>query len=168
MDSYVESVGMMKKFDARSSLHSLGVNISAERFLDRSLFFIKTTVEYALGMHIGFAAGWILGWYTGNVYAENFEPLHFRDLNEFWQWELVPYEFAGNGAIIGVAVGAIVIAIINNKLLKQRVIFFYKKGKTDPRDIAQALGKRVGQIERKMNKLIEKGRILSKKEKQND
>jgi len=162
MDSYVESVGVMKKFDTRKSLHSLSVNISAERFLDRSLFFIKTTLEYALGMHLGYAAGWILGWYTGNVYAENFEPLHFRDLNEFWQWELVPNEFARNGAIIGVAVGAIVITIINNKLLKQRVIFLHKKGNTDPKDIAQALGKRVGQIERKMNKLIEKGKILSK------
>jgi len=156
MDSYVESVGMMKKFDARNSLHSLGINILAERFFDRLLFFIKTIVEYALGMHIGYAVGWILGWYTGNVYAENFEPLHFRDLNVFWKWELVPYEFARNGAIIGVVVGAMVIAIINNQLLKQRVIFLYKKGNTDPRDIAQALGKRVGQIEGKLNKLIEK------------
>ncbi len=74
----------------------------------------------------------------------------------------MPYEFARNGAMIGMAVGVIAIAIINNKLLKQRVIFLHKKGKTDPKDIAQALGKSVGQIERKRNKLMEKGRILSK------
>ncbi len=168
MDSYVESVSMMKKFDARNSLHSLGVNISAEWFLDRLLFFIKTIVEYALGMHIGFAIGWLIGLCVGHSYVGHFEPVYLDDLGPLSYWRLMPYEFARNGAIIGVAVGAIVITIINNKLLKQRVIFLHKKGSTDPRDIAKALGKRVGQIERKMNKLIEKERILSKQEKQND
>ncbi len=162
MGSYAESLGVKRQFDTGNSLHSLWISISKEQLLDKLLFFVKAVVEYAFGMHIGFAIGWLIGLCVGHSYVGHFEPVYLDDLGQLSYWRFMPYEFARNGAIIGVAVGAIVIAIINNKLLKQRVIFLHKKGKTEPKDIAQALGKRVGQIERKMNKLIEKGRILSK------
>jgi hypothetical protein len=96
---------------------------------------------------------------VGHSYVEHFEPVYLNDLDQLHYWRLVPYECARNGAMIGMAIGVIAIAIINDKLLKQRVVFLHKKGNTDRKDIAQALGKRVKQIERIVNKLIEKGII---------
>lgn len=159
MESCAELVGMTKKFKTGKSLHLLSVNISTEKLLDKLLFTLKWVVEYTFGMHIGFAIGWLLGLCVGKVYVEHFEPVYFDDLNQLTQWRLSPYDFAKNAAIIGVVVGVVVIAIINSKLLSQRVISFCKKGNTDPKNIAQVLGKSVRQIERKIGKLIKKGRI---------
>jgi len=168
MDSYVESIGSIEKFDTRKSLHLLNINISAEWFLDRLLCFIKTIVEYALGIHLGYAIGWLIGLWIGHTYVEHFEPAYFDDLSQLSYWRLAPNIFAKNGAMIGIAIGVIAIVIVNNKLLNQRITSSYKNGCTNPNNIARLLGKSAGQIERKINKLIEKGKILSKQEKQND
>jgi len=168
MESYIESIGDMKKLNTRKFLHPLSVNISSERFLDRLLFFIKTTVEYTLGIHLGYAIGWLIGLWVGHTYVEHFEPLYLDDLSHLSYWRLAPNIFAKNGAMIGIAAGVIAIAIVNNTLLNQRITSSYKNGCTNPNNIARLLGKSAGQIERKMNKLIAKGRILSKQEKQND
>ena len=50
--------------------------------------------------------------------------------------------------------------IINNKLLNQRVVSLYKNGRTNPNDIAQFLGKDVGYIQKKINKLVKEKNII--------
>jgi NhaP-type Na+/H+ or K+/H+ antiporter len=109
-------------------------------------------VEYAFGMHIGYAIGWVIGLYVGHFYVEHFEPVYLDDLSQLSYWRLAPYIFARNGAMIGVVVGMIAIAVINNKSLNQRVASLYKDGIDNPNDIAHLLGESVGQIERKMNR----------------
>jgi len=159
MESYAESVGVMKKFDTGNSLHSLSVNISTEQFLDKLLFFIKAVVEYAFGMHIGFAIGWLIGLGVGHAYVEHFKPVYLYDLSQLSHWRLMPYDFARNIAIIGVVTGVIAISIINSKLLSQRVISLYEKRVTDPKDIARTLGRRAQQINRRIDKLAEQKKL---------
>jgi len=168
MESYAEAVGMMEKSDvgsdnAGSSSHSPSIDFPRVPLFDRLLFFLKAIVEYAFGVHIGIAAGWLFGWYAGNVYVEHFEPVYFSDLNELRLWKLMPYDFARNGAVIGVVAGAIAIAIINSKLLSRRVASFYEKEVTDPKDIARALGKSKRRIQKAIKNLAKKQRIVCKK-----
>jgi hypothetical protein len=155
-------MGVMEQFDAGKSLHSFRFNISTEQLLDKLLFFVKAVVEYAFGMHVGYVIGWLVGFYAGEFYVEHFEPMYLDDLSRLSYWRLAPREFAGNGALIGLAAGVIAIAIINAKLLNQRIVSLYERGTTNPDDIARALGKSPGQIERRMSKLVEKGRIRQK------
>ena len=163
MKSYSESLSVMKCFGTGKSLHSLWNNISKEQLLNKLLFLVKAVVEYAFGMHIGFAIGWLIGLYVGHSYVGHFEPVYLDDLDQLYYWRLVPYEFARNGAMIGMAIGVIAIAIINNDLLNQRITSLHKNGITNPNDIAQLLSKRIGKIDRKMNRLVKKGRIRRKK-----
>ena len=156
MDSYVKSVGVTKKFKTCKSLLTRSFSIKAGRFLDRSLFFIKIIIEYALGIHLGYAIGWLIGLWIGHTYVKYFEPVYLEDLNQLAYWRLAPEIFAKNGAIIGIAVGVIAIAIINRRSLNQRIISLYENGCTNPDNIARRLGKSHGKIERKLNKLIKK------------
>ena len=91
--------------------------------LDKLLIFIKVVVEYAFGTHIGYAIGWVIGLYVGHSYVEHFEPVYLEDLSQLSYWRLAPYIFARNGAVIGVALGMIAIAVINN--------FSHKECKSD-------------------------------------
>jgi hypothetical protein len=87
--------------------------------LDKLLNFIKVVVEYAFGTHIGYALGWVIGLYVGRFYVEHFEPVYLNDLSQLSYWRLAPYIFAQNGALIGVAVGMIAIALINSRSVKE-------------------------------------------------
>ena len=162
MESCAESMGVMEQLDAGKSLHSLQVNISKEQLLDKLLFFVKAAVEYAFGMHIGYVIGWLTGFYLGEFYVERLEPMYLDDLSRLSYWRLVPREFAGSGALVGLAAGAMAVAIINAGLLNQRIVSLYERGTANPDDIARVLGKGLGQIERRMSKLVEKGRIRQK------
>lgn len=159
MEGHAKSAGVMKQLDTGNSLHSLWINISKERLLDKLLFFTKAVVEYAFGMQICFAIGWLIGLCVGNSYVEHFEPVYLDDLRQLSHWRSMPYGFARNGAIVGLAAGVIVITTINNKLLSQRVISLYKKGGTDTKDIARALDESEKQIQKVINKLAKKGKI---------
>jgi len=163
MESCIKPLGIKKQHDPCNSLYSLWISFSKEQLLDKLLIFIRAVVEPALGMHIGYVIGWLIGLYAGHSYVEHFEPVNLDDLSQLSShlsyWGSMPYIFARHGALIGVAVGVIAIAIINNKLLNQRVTSLYKEGSTDPNYIAHLLGESVGQIERKMNRLFKQGRI---------
>ena len=87
--------------------------------MDKLLGILKVVVEYAFGMHIGYAIGWAIGLYAGYTYVEHFEPVYFDDLSELASWRLAPFIFARNGTFIGVVVGMIAIAIIKNKWHKE-------------------------------------------------
>ncbi len=159
MEGYIKSADVIKQLDTGNSLHLLWINISKNKLLDKLLFFIKAVVEYAFGMQIGFAVGWLIGLCVGKSFVGHFEPVYLDDLSQLFYWRSMPYGFARNGAIIGLAVGVIVITTINNKLLSQRVISLYKKGRTDPKDIARALDESDKRIQRVINNLAKKGKI---------
>ena len=94
------------------------INISKEAFQDKLLNFIEMVVEYAFGIYIGYAIGWVIGLYVGHSYVDHFEPVYF-DLSQLSYWRLAPYIFARNVAMIGVAVGMIAIAVVNKSLNKR-------------------------------------------------
>jgi len=121
---------------------------------------IETITEYVFGMALGSATGWLTGLCVGNAYVEHFEPVYMDDLSELSRWRLMPYEFAKDVAIIGLVVGAIVIALINSKLLSQRVASLYEKEVMGLKDIAQALGRSERQIQKVIKKLTPKRKIV--------
>lgn len=139
--------------------NSFRVNILTGQLLDRLLFVIKPIAEYAFGMHIGFAFGWLIGLCVGKSYVNHFEPLYLNDLNEFAFLTAAPQIFARYGAITGLIIGILAIQIINNKLLKQGIIELCENRITNPTQIARLLDSNLNKIERKMTKLIEKGKI---------
>lgn len=168
MESCAEEVGLMERIDVGShntysSSQSTSINVPIVPPFDRLLSFIKSVVEYAFGMHIGFAVGWLLGWYGGNVYVEYFEPAYFSDLNELGRWNLMPYSFAKSGAIIGAVAGAITIVVITRKLLRTRIASLYKEEVIKLKDIARVIGSSERQIQRVINKLAKKGEIVRQK-----
>ncbi|MDT8300370.1 MAG: hypothetical protein RQ760_02730 [Sedimentisphaerales bacterium] len=91
--------------------------------LDKLFIFIEVVVEYVCGIHIGYAIGWLIGLYVGNAYVEHFEPVYLDDLSQLSsllsRWRLEPYIFARNGAMIGVAVVMVAIALVHNKSHKE-------------------------------------------------
>jgi hypothetical protein len=132
------------------SISSLPTNISIWELFDRLLF---------LGMHLGFAFGWLIGLCAGHVYVNHFEPLYINDLTELAFWTAAPNMFARYGALAGLVIGILTILIINNQLLNRRIIKLCEKGITDPGQIGRFLDCSSGKIERKMTKLARKGRI---------
>jgi hypothetical protein len=162
METCVKSVSIIKQPVNDACSNSLRINISIWRLLDRLLFFIKPVAEYALGMHIGFAFGWLFGLVAGHIYVRHFEPVYLDDLNQLSYWTAAPNVFAGYGALTGLIIGAISIVIINGRLLDQKIITFCEKGTNNPNQIARLLDKSTSQIKRKMNKLAKTGRISQK------
>jgi len=106
-----------------NSLRSFWIDISKEQFLDKLLLFVGFVVEYAFGILIGYVLGWAIGLYVGNTYVEHFEPVYLDDLSQLpsllSHWRAIPHIFSRNGAIIGVALGMIAIALIHNKSHKE-------------------------------------------------
>jgi uncharacterized membrane protein YGL010W len=132
MKSYAETLGENRQFHTDNYLHSLWINISKEQLLDKLLFLVRVIVEYAFGMHIGYVIGWLIRLYTGHYYVERFEPIYLDDLSQLSSmlsyWRSVPYIFAQYGAMMGVAIGIIAIAVTNNKLFNQKITALYKEG----------------------------------------
>lgn len=152
METYVKSANIMSKPKIGNFLHSLSINIPIKQFLYKLLFLIKAVVEYTFGMHIGFAAGWLLGLLAGNHYVGYFKPVYMNEFSRLPYWRLLPYEFAQAGAAVGIFAGIIAIAAINNKLLTQRVMSLYEKGNIELNDISCFIGK----SERKVRKILQK------------
>jgi hypothetical protein len=168
METRAETVGMMEKITVGSHnisnfSHLTSIDVPTVPFIDRVLFFIKPIVEYAFGVYMGFVIGWLLGLCLGNIYAEQFKPLYFSNLNELRQWMLMSYDFARCTAFIGTIAGAIIIAIINSKLFSRRVLALYEAEVTKPKNIARRLGKSEIQTQRVINKLAKKGKIICEK-----
>jgi hypothetical protein len=144
------------------TVNSLGMNFLVWKLFDKLLFLIKPIAEYALGMHIGFALGWLIGLCAGHFYVNHFEPLYLDDLNKLAFWTAVPHMFAKYGALTGPIIGILAILKINNKLLNQGIIRLYENRVTNPIQIARLLDSNPNKIERKMSKLAEKGKISQK------
>lgn len=163
MESNAKAAGVIKELTTIPYNNENAFRLLTDQtrqFLARLLFLTKTVLEYCFGVYIGAAIGWVLGWYAGSCYAEHFKNLYCSDLSELaqiiTQWSQIPYEFAGNGKLIGAAIGIIAIATINSKLLTHRIVSLYKKEITESIDIARVLGKNLRHIQRKINKLKKK------------
>jgi len=99
------------------------VEAAVVSLFERLLFFVQPVIEYAFGAHIGFAIGWLLGLWAGKTWVEYFEPVCMDGLNEFFYWRLLPYNIAKSGAVIGISVGIITVAIIRKRIgLKERLV----------------------------------------------
>ena len=160
MESYPRSMDAMKTLDTHNYSHSIWMSIPREQCLERLLLFVKGVVEYIFGMYIGFAIGWLIGLWAGQSYVDHFEPVYLDDFRQVFYWKAIPCIFAKYGAMIGLTAGVMTIAIINGALLNQRIISLYEKG-INLNDMARLLGKSIGQIERRVNKLAQKRRITS-------
>ena len=169
METCIEPISIIERPEAGSHkterpVYSTATGTSKISFPIRSLLIIKTIVEYGFGVYVGFICGWIVGLWVGNSYVRYSKPAYIQDISEFSYWQLLPYDFAKNCSIIGVIFGFIAIKIVNNKLLKKRIISLYKKGNTEPKDIAQNLWIREQRIKRLIDNLTEKGKIDCEKE----
>ena len=161
MENCADAAGIAKRFsiDLYGIGNSLRLRLSAflpDSLLDRVLFLVEAVVAYGFGIYMGFVIGWLTGWGVGHTYVKYFKPVYIDDLSQLFHWRLMPYDFAGIGAAIGVVVGVIAISLINSKLLSRRVASLYKKDVTEPEDIARALGESEIQIRRIVNKLDKK------------
>lgn len=78
-------------------------------------------MEYAFGIYMGYTPGWLAGLWVGFIYVKHFKPVFIETISELSQWRLTPYEFAKNGAVIGVVAGIIAIKIINGILLSRKI-----------------------------------------------
>lgn len=159
METCAKSVSITKQPYNDDRSNSLRINISTWQILDRLLFYIKPVAEYAFGMHIGFAFGWLFGLVAGHIYVKHFEPVYLDNLNQLSFWTAAPDVFARYGALTGLITGVIAIVIINSKLLNQRIMTLCEKGINNPNQIARLLDESTGQIKSKMNKLAKTGRI---------
>ena len=68
----------------------------------------------------------------------------------------LPHEFAIYGLIVGVIAGSIIIAVINGRLLRQRVAVLYEQGVTDTEDMARILIKPKWDVQMAVNKVAER------------
>ncbi|MBN1804848.1 MAG: hypothetical protein JW837_06325 [Sedimentisphaerales bacterium] len=112
-NNHVESLVSKNQLDRINPLRLYRIHIFKEWSFDKLLSIVKVIVEYAFGMHIGYAVGWAIGLYAGYVYVEFFEPVYLDDLSELSYWRLSPFVFARNGTFLGLAIGIIVIAVMN-------------------------------------------------------
>lgn len=158
METYVKSADIMSKPKISNLLHSLRINIPIKHLLYKLLFLTKAVVEYTFGMHIGFAAGWLLGLLAGNQYVAYFKPVYMNDFSRLAYWRALPYEFAQAGGFVGIFAGVIAIAVVNKKLLTQRIISLYEKDNTEPSDISYFIGKN----ERKVRKILQKHKKIER------
>jgi len=141
MESRAKSINITKQSGDRGSSNSTWNSNSTWQLFDRLLLLINQVVEYAFGMHIGFAFGWLVGLCAGRCYVKHFEPVYLDDLRHLSYWTAVPNTFAK---------------------LEQKITALYERGITNPGQIAELLDKSPCQIERKMNKLAKTGKISRK------
>ena len=154
MTNHAITMSLKKLLDIDNVLHLISDIVLNELLFDAFLLSIKPVLEYTVGMYIGYVVGWLAGLCVGHTYVEYFAPAYLVDLGQLSYWRLLPYGFARNTGIAVAIMGAIVVAIINNKLLNKRIVSLYNNGTTHPTDIARSLGKSVGLIESKMNNLL--------------
>lgn len=153
MNTCIGKIGIAEK--TYYSLLLLNVKAHIDLFLHWVSIFLKAALEYALGIHIGAFIGNISGLHFGNLYVEYFKPAYLFSLEEVRPWQALPYKFAIYGLIFGVIAGSAVIAIINGKLLRQRVAALYEQGVTDPQDMAQTLIKPKWEVQMTIESLLE-------------
>ena len=120
--------------------------------LDKALMLIAAVVEYLFVMHIGVVIGWLIGLWIGNVYFNHFSPEDYSRAFALTKHGVIPYAFTKNGAITGILVSIIALAVINKRLFLREVASFYAKGVTSSDEVARRLGYSVWRVERTMRR----------------
>ena len=140
------------RFEDCSDLSCEGIGNG--HFFDRVLHYVQTVVGYIFGIHIGYALGGAIGLFIGGLYVECSSPGRFSSWNEMSQWA-----FARTGAVVGVFMGIVAMRIVQSIFLSRDIAALCDKGATEAEEIANALGRRVRQIQRRMDRLARKGFI---------
>lgn len=153
MNTFAGKINIVER--AYYSSHLLDVGAYVDLLSHWIAIFVKAALEYAFGMHLGAAVGYISGLLVGNLYVGYFKPVYLFGFDEIKQWLGLPYVFAIYGVIVGVIAGSVVIAIINGRLLRQRVAALYEQGVTDPQDMAQTLIKPKWEVQMAIESLLE-------------
>ena len=118
--------------------------------LDKALLQIAVVVEYLFVMHIGVVIGWLIGLWAGNIYFDHFSPEDYSKAFVLTKQGVIPYAFTKNGAITGILVSIIALAVINKRLFFKDVTGLYAEGITSSKEIARRLGHSVWRVERTM------------------
>jgi hypothetical protein len=121
--------------------------------LDKALMLIAAVVEYLFVMHIGVVIGWLIGLCVGNIYFNHFSAEDYSKAFVLTKQGVIPYAFTKNGAITGILVSIIALAVINKRLFLREVASFYAKGVTSSVEVARRLGYSVWRVERTMRRL---------------
>lgn len=126
MDNLTLTTGIFQKNDSLvnytlNSRDSVSSGVQAVPILDKLLFLIRPVVDYAFGIFMGYILGWLAGYRAGFIYVEHYRPVYFETISLLTKWRLMPYEFAKNGAVIGIVAGIIIITIINSTLLNRKI-----------------------------------------------
>ena len=126
MENLAVTTGMLQKKDSLvnytlNSSDSVSPGVQAVAISDKFLFLIESVVDYAFGIFMGYTLGWLVGLWTGSTYVEHYRPVYFETISLLTKWRLMPYEFAKNGAVIGIVAGIIAIKIINGFLLNRKI-----------------------------------------------
>lgn len=126
MENLAVTTGMLQKKDALvnytfNSSDSVPSGVQAVAISDKLLFLFESVVDYAFGIFMGYTLGWLAGLWVGLTYVEHYRPVYFETISLLSRWRLMPYEFAKNGAVIGVVAGIIAIKIINGILLSRKI-----------------------------------------------
>jgi hypothetical protein len=103
-------------------------------------------------MHIGVVIGWLIGLCAGNIYFDQFSPEDCSKAFVLTKQGVIPYAFTKNGAITGILVSVIALAVINKRLFLREVTSFYAKGVTSSDEVARRLGYSVWRVERTMRR----------------
>jgi len=94
------------------------IGVFAKAALRWFVRFSLKALEYGFGMYVGAIVGWVVGYCSGGIYTEYFEPVCFADfsnMDEIMQWDQMSYTFAKTGILVGAAVGAVVMFVASHK-----------------------------------------------------
>jgi hypothetical protein len=126
MENWAVTTGMLNKKDSLVNYtlnpsDSVSSGVQAVAISDKLLFLIESVVDYAFGIFMGYILGWLAGFRAGFIYVEHYRPVYFESISLLSKWRSMPYEFAKNGAVIGIFAGIITIKIINGILLSRKI-----------------------------------------------
>jgi hypothetical protein len=101
--------------DLYDHAHLAEVGVFAKVVIQWFVRFSLRALEYGFGMYVGAIVGWVVGYFSGGVYAELFEPVYFADfsnMEEVMRWDQMPYMFAIAGIFVGAVVGALIVFLV--------------------------------------------------------
>jgi hypothetical protein len=87
-----------------------------DHILEYLLLAMDTIAEFCVAAMLGIACGWLLGFYVGRTYVEQYQPVYFSQfdsLTEVSEWSLKPFRTAIIGGYVGGTVGTIIAVAIH-------------------------------------------------------
>lgn len=113
METCIENA---KRVDTDDELYPIVSRLYNCRLLNKLFKVITRTLEYALGIHMGAAIGFLCGKLAGIIYTRHFGPMNIIEINNSQQLWVTQYAFAIGGLLIGSIAGIILIVELTHKL----------------------------------------------------